>query len=240
LRINGSKIWITNTSYADVIHVLARDEVGGFTNVLVEMNRPGVSIRELEKLGLEGSSLGQIDLVDVDVPIEHIVGEPGTGLKLTMNTFERARSWASIIALGIAEQAMDMALRYSRDRFQFGVPIGSFQLVQQTLATMATDIETSRLLIFRTLRQMDMGIRCDYEAAMAKAFTTEAAVRVTGNAIQIHGAAGLIREGGVERHFRDAKMLTIPDGTTHINQLLIGRHLVGMSAFSPPMSAKSN
>ena len=137
-----------------------------------------------------------------------------------------------------ARASLDASISYVRQREQFGSPIGSFQLVQQTVATMATDIEASRLLTYRTLQQMDKGVRCDYEAAMAKAFATEAAVRVASNAIQLHGAAGLTREVGVERHLRDARMLTIPDGTTHINQLLIARQIVGIDAFwSKPSKA---
>jgi alkylation response protein AidB-like acyl-CoA dehydrogenase len=105
---------------------------------------------------------------------------------------------------------------------------------------MATDIEASRLLTYRTLHQMDKGVRCDFEAAMAKSFATEAAVRVASNAIQLHGASGLTREVGVEQHLRNARMLTIPDGTTHINQLLIARHLVGIDAFGAMPAKEKN
>jgi alkylation response protein AidB-like acyl-CoA dehydrogenase len=122
---------------------------------------------------------------------------------------------------------------YACEREQFGRPIGALQLVQQLVAEMATDLHASRLLIYRGLALLDRGERCNLEAAMAKAYATEAAVRIASRAIQIHGAYGLTTEFPLERHFRNARMLTIPDGTTQINQLIIGRELLGLDAFSP-------
>lgn len=230
-RITGEKMWISNAMIADVVIVMARTGESEFTMFLVDRDQHGFKTVETSKLGLNAWSLGQVVLEDVVVPEENIMGGLGGGLRETMRGFERSRCFISTLALGIAQAALDESVRYASERQSFGKAIAGHQLVQNLLAEMATDLEASRLLVYRALWMLAQGGRCEREAAMAKAFTTEAAVRVASNAIQIHGAFGISREFPVERHFRNARMLTIPDGTTQINQLVIGRNLTGISAF---------
>ncbi|MBN8956372.1 MAG: acyl-CoA/acyl-ACP dehydrogenase, partial [Rhizobiales bacterium] len=156
----------------------------------------------------------------------------GGGLRETMKGFERSRCFVSTLAPGTAQAALDASIRYAGERQAFGKPIAGHQLVQGLLASMATDVHASKLLVYRALWMMAQGQRCAIESSIAKAFTTEAALRVASNAIQVHGAFGISREFPVEKYFRDARMLTIPDGTTQINQLVSGRQLTGVDAFS--------
>jgi alkylation response protein AidB-like acyl-CoA dehydrogenase len=148
-----------------------------------------------------------------------------------MNGFERSRCMVSTVSLGIAQAALDSTIEYAKQRSSFGKPIGAHQLIQGMIAEMATDLDAARLLVYRALKAIDSGRPSPVETSMCKYFATEAATRITSKAIQVHGAAGISKEFGIERHFRNARMLTIPDGTTQINQLIIGRNLLGLSAF---------
>lgn len=231
-RINGEKLWISNASVADYVVVTATTDTEEFTMFLVDREEHGFETQEVDKLGLNAWSLGQITFSDVFVPDENVMGPIGGGLRETMKGFERSRCFISLLGLGLGRAALDIAVDYALDRVQFGKPIGKHQLVQQLLAEMAVDLEASRLMVFRALEAIDSGVGSNVEAAMAKMFATEAVVRITSKAIQVHGAFGISREFPVERYFRSARMLTIPDGTTQINTLIVGRHLTGMSAFS--------
>jgi alkylation response protein AidB-like acyl-CoA dehydrogenase len=231
-RITGEKMWISNASIADLVAVVARTGEDEFSMFLVDREEHGFKTAEISKLGLNGWSLGQIVFDDVVVPADHMLGVPGSGLRETMKGFERSRCFISTLALGIAQASLDAAIAYSGERRAFGKPIAGHQLVQALLASMATDVHAARLLVYRGLWMMAQGTRCEIESAIAKSFATEAALRVASNAIQVHGAFGISREFPVERHFRDARMLTIPDGTTQINQLVIGRKLTGIDAFA--------
>jgi len=230
-RISGEKMWISNASVADVVMVIARTGEQEFSMFLVDRLEHGFETREIEKLGLNGWSLGQMLFDDIWVPAENLLGGLGAGLRETMKGFDRSRCFVSTLALGIAQSALDDAIAYAGQRSQFGKPIAGHQLVQGLLAEMASELDASRLLVYRALWMMSQGKRCELEAAIAKSFATEAAVRITSKAIQIHGAFGLTHEFPVERHFRNARMLTIPDGTTQINHLIIGRRLTGIDAF---------
>lgn len=199
---------------------------------LVDREEHGFETREVEKLGLNGWSLGQIIFNDVVVPASNILGKLGGGLRETMRGFERSRCFISLLALGLGRASLDAAIEYAKQRVQFDKPIGAHQLVQQLIAEMAIELEASRLMVFRALALLDRQVGSNTEAAMAKAFTTEAVQRITSKAIQVHGAFGLSREFPVERYFRSARMLTIPDGTTQINYLIIGRKLLGLDAFA--------
>jgi alkylation response protein AidB-like acyl-CoA dehydrogenase len=231
-RIRGEKMWTSNAAIADLVILLARTEADGLTLFLLDRQQHGFRTQEIPKLGLNAWPLGQIELPDIWVGEEFILGEPGRGLRETMKGFERSRCFVSTIALGIAQAAMDASITYAGDRVQFGKPIAGHQLVQSMLAQMATKLAAARLLVYRALWLMSNGARCDQEAAMAKLFATEAAEFITSQAIQIHGAFGISKAFPVERHFRNARMLTIPDGTSQINQLIIGRTLTGLSAFA--------
>jgi alkylation response protein AidB-like acyl-CoA dehydrogenase len=231
-RISGEKLWISNASIADLTIAVARTGEDEFTMFLVDRAEHGFKTAEISKLGLNGWSLGQIVFDDVVVPEENILGGLGGGLRETMKGFERSRCFISTLALGIAQAALDDGLKYVKERHAFGKAIGGHQLVQGLLAQMVTDVEASRLLLYRGLWKLAAGERCELEAAVAKSFVTEAAQRVTSTAIQLHGAFGISREFPVERHFRNARMLTIPDGTTQINHLIIGRSVTGINAFT--------
>lgn len=231
-RISGEKMWISNASIADFTVAVAKTGDNEFSAFLVDREEHGFTTAEIGKLGLNGWPLGQIVFDDVVVPAGNMLGRPGDGLREAMKGFERSRCFVSTLALGTAQAALDAAVRYAGERQAFGKPIGAHQMVQGMLATMATDLEAARLLVYRALWMMAQGQPCATEASIAKSFATEAALRVASTAIQVHGAFGISREFPVEKYFRDARMLTIPDGTTQINQLIIGRSLTGLNAFS--------
>jgi alkylation response protein AidB-like acyl-CoA dehydrogenase len=231
-RISGEKLWISNASIADLTILVAKTADNEFTMFLVDREEHGFKTAETSKLGLNGWSLGQISFEDIVVPEANILGGLGGGLRESMKGFERSRCFISTLALGIAQAAFDDSLRYVKERHAFGKAIGGHQLVQALLAEMVSDIEASRLLLYRALWMLSGDQRCELEAAVAKSFVTEASQRVTSKAIQLHGAFGISKEFSVERYFRNSRMLTIPDGTTQINQLIIGRNLTGIDAFS--------
>lgn len=230
-KITGEKMWISNASIADVVVVLARTGENQFTNFLVDRAEHGFRSAEISKLGLNGWSLGQIFFDGVVVPEENIMGGLGGGLRETMHGFERSRCFLSMLALGISHAALAAAIDYAGQRHQLGKLIAGHQLIQSLLAEMAMNLDAARLLVYRALSMMSKGQRCEKEAAMAKIFATEGAVRITSQAIQVHGACGISREFPLERYYRGARLLTIPDGTTQINQLILGRALTGVAAF---------
>ena len=230
-RITGEKLWTSNATIADLALIVALTNDQEYTMFLVDRHEHGFEAKEISKLGLNGWSMGRLIFDDVVVPEENIVGGLGGGLRETMKGFERSRCFVSTLALGIAQSALDASLAYALQRKQFGKLIAGHQLVQGMLAEMVTDLEAARLLVYRALWLLAAGTRCELEAAVAKSFATEAAERITSKAIQVHGAFGITREFPVERYFRNARLLTIPDGTTQINKLIIGRKLTGIDAF---------
>lgn len=231
-RITGEKTWCSNATVADVMIVMAKTDEKEFSMFLIDRREHGFESREINKLGLNGWPLGQVLLDDVVVPEENLLGKLGSGMRETMKGFNRSRCFVSTLALGIARAALDEAIQYAQQRSQFGKPIAGHQLVQAMLAQMATDLAASQLLVYRALAMMAQGKPCELEASIAKSFATEAAQRVASTAIQVFGAAGITKDLSIERHFRNARMLTIPDGTTQINQLIIGRKLTGIDAFN--------
>ena len=165
------------------------------------------------------------------MPKKNLLGESGQAFKNALRGLAFARCNAAIASVGIAQAAIDASIRYARERTQFGRPIAKFQLIQEMVADMVSETDAARLLTYRAFRALDSGGGARRESSIAKAYATEAAVRVTSKAIQIHGAYGLSEEYPVERYFRDARCYTIPDGTTEIQKLIIGREVLGMSAF---------
>lgn len=230
-RLSGEKMFISNATVADISTVLARTGENEFGIFILDRSVHKFESGELEKLGLNGWSFGSITLDNVYIGDEFRLGDGTSGLSEAMSGFERARAWVAVISSGIARAALDDAIRYATERDQFGVPIATHQLVQQLLADMACETEAMQLLTYKALAALDAGGRCDLSTSMAKVYASEAAVRVASRAIQVHGACGVTREFPVERHFRNARMLTIPDGTTQINQLIIGRELTEIPAF---------
>ncbi len=236
--LNGSKCWISNGEISDYAVVLCRVEMGdgrgGIAALIVERERSPYEARDLPKLGLKGWCTSELVFDDCRVPRENCLTDrgPGASLQLFTKNLQRSRCRLALMALGIAQAAFEAAVDYARQRRQFGRPIGEFQLVQDMVADMATEIDAARLLTYRAVKLLNQQTLCDREVAMAKSYSTEMAVRVTSRAVQIHGAYGLSPEFLVERYFRDSRVLTIPEGTTELQKLIIGRSVLGLSAFA--------
>jgi alkylation response protein AidB-like acyl-CoA dehydrogenase len=178
------------------------------------------------------ADVAELVFEDCRVPRENKIAFEGSAdvVKQWQITMQAGRCLAALPSVVIAQKAVDLAVQYAQDRKQFGKPIGQFQLIQGMIAEMKALTDASRLLVYRGLSLADKGVRCSEEASIAKMFATEAAVKVTSMAIQVHGAYGLSTEYEVESLFRHARMGTIPKGTTQVQQLIIGKELLGMSA----------
>jgi acyl-CoA dehydrogenase len=235
--INGCKRWISNGDISDYAVVLCRVGVDDHRHeirpVIVERERSPYRTRDLPKLGLKAFVTSEMVFENCRVPRENCIGPAGVSrnLQLIFKGLQWSRCRMALISVGIARAALEASVGYARQRRQFGRPIGEFQLIQDKIATMATEIDASRLLIHRALAAVQEDRRCDREASMAKAYATEMAVWVTSEAIQIHGANGLSPDLPLERHFRDARALTIAEGTTEIHKLVVARSVLGLSAF---------
>ncbi len=234
--INGTKTWISNGTIADICMLLAVTDRSkgplGISTIVVEKAVSPWEAKELHKIGWRCFPTGEMYFTDCRVPKANlVVTDAASGYKRTMQEFEVARSGMAVMAAGICQAAVEAAIGYARDRKQFGRPIGSFQMIQEMIADMIIETEAARLLGYRAFYLIDKGVRARLESSIAKAYACEAAVRVTSRAIQIHGAVGLSDEYPVERYFRDARMLTIPDGTTQIQKLIVGRESIGIRAF---------
>ncbi len=234
--INGCKAWVHKGSIADIVTVLAitDPEKGykGTTRFIVDRRVSPFEVKNHPMVGFRTVPVSELTFKDCKVPKENMLGAPGQGLQMFYKAMEASRALIGLQAVGLAQAALDVALPYSQNRIQFGKPIGSFQLIQAHLAEMATEVDAARLLCYRALSRVDRGLRASQEAAMAKWYSTEVAVKVGSRAMQVMGAYGLTEEAGVERFYRDAKLLTIQDGTNEIMRLIVGRDLTGLRAFS--------
>jgi alkylation response protein AidB-like acyl-CoA dehydrogenase len=235
--INGTKMWISNGTIADYVIVTLKiiDPAGGKPRtgqILVERERSPFTAREIHKMGVRSFPTAELVFEDCRVPRENLLRPKEGSQGEPLDSLNFARANASISAVGISQAALEASIRYAKERTQFGKPIGQFQLIQAMIADMMAEIEAGRFLAYRAFFLLGKGVRCYRECSLAKAFCTEAAVRVTSKAIQIHGAYGLSEEYPVERYFRDARCYTIPDGTTQIQQLIVGREVLGMRAFA--------
>jgi len=230
-RINGSKIYITNGSVAKYITFTARTEPGkgskGISAFIMDTATPGFSVGKREKkMGLRGSDTVAIAFEDCFVPDENLLGDTSSGFKTFMKTLTGGRISIGALALGLAQGAFEHAVRYSKERKQFGQPIAHFQAIQFMLADMATKIESARLLVYHAAMLRDAGREFVKEAAIAKLFASEAANWVTDKAIQVHGGIGYCRDVPVERMHRDAKLMEIGEGTSEIQRLVIAREIL--------------
>ena len=233
--VSGEKTWISNGHYSDFCMVIVRtsdDGARGLSMILVDRAEHGYESRNIDKLGLNSTSTAQLFFDHVRVPAGNMMISAGTGLKNTLVLFEKARPMVGLTSVGIAQAALDKAVAYAKERRQHGKPIGQHQLVQAMIADAAIELDAARLLIYRAFDMIDRGLRCEVESAMAKCYATEIAVDVASKAVQIHGGNGITKDFGVELLFRNARMMTIPDGTTEIQKLIIGRALTGLNAFS--------
>jgi alkylation response protein AidB-like acyl-CoA dehydrogenase len=231
--INGAKMWCTNASIAEYIITLVRtDPKGGsrsLSQILVPTNTPGLKIGPAEKkMGLHGSPTHAVTYDDVRVPLENLIGEEGRGLQQTLATLDGGRIGIGALSVGLAQAAFEHAVNYARERKAFGKTISHQQAIQWMLADAATEIEVARTMLYKAAWFKEQGRNYNKEAAMAKMFATEMAERVCRNAIQIHGGYGYSSEYPVERIYRDARLMTIGEGTSEIQRLVIARHVLAM------------
>ncbi|MFB7471777.1 acyl-CoA dehydrogenase family protein [Kitasatospora sp. NPDC056184] len=233
--LDGGKTFITNGTWADVALVLARTgEPGhrGITAFLVPTDLPGFTRTEIHgKLGLRGQATAELAFDGVRVPDGARLGAVGKGFTVAMAALAKGRMSVAAGCVGIARACLDAAVRYAGEREQFGAPIASHQLVQQLLAGIAVDVEAARLLTWKVADHIERGLPFATESSTAKLFASEAAVRAANNALQVFGGYGFIDEYPVGKYLRDARVMTLYEGTSQIHQLLIGRALTGVSAF---------
>lgn len=226
--VNGTKNWITNGNTASVYLVIAQTdkEKGhkGINALIIEKDSEGVTVGKKEqKMGIRGSDTHSIMFQDVKVPKENRIGEDGFGFKFAMKTLDGGRIGIASQALGIASGAYELALQYSKERKAFGKEISKHQAIAFKLADMATQIETARLMIMKAAWLKDQKKNYSLESAMAKVYASEVAMRVTTEAVQVHGGYGYVKEYHVERLMRDAKITQIYEGTSEVQRVVISR-----------------
>ncbi|MFC9297342.1 acyl-CoA dehydrogenase family protein [Streptomyces sp. NPDC057011] len=234
--IGGSKMFITNGTWADVVLLFARtnDEPGhrGISAFLVPTDTPGLTRREVHgKLGLRGQATAELALDGVRVPASAMLGPEGKGFSVAMSALAKGRMSVAAGCVGIAQAALDAAVSYASQREQFGKPIAHHQLVQELIADISVDVDAARLLTWRVADLIDRGQPFATESSTAKLFASEAAVRAASNALQVHGGYGYIDEYPAGKLLRDARVMTLYEGTSQIQKLLIGRARTGVSAF---------
>ncbi|MEV3996593.1 acyl-CoA dehydrogenase family protein [Streptomyces halstedii] len=234
--INGSKMFITNGTWADVVLLFARtgDVPGrrGVSAFLVPADTPGLTRRTVHgKLGLRGQATAELVLEDVRVPAATLLGPEGKGFSLAMSALAKGRMSVAAGCVGIAQAALDAAVRYAGEREQFGQPIAGYQLVQELISDISVDVDAARMLTWRVADLVDRGQDFATAASTAKLFASEAAVRAANNALQVFGGYGYIDEYPVGKLVRDARVMTLYEGTSQIQKLIIGRALTGVSAF---------
>lgn len=234
--IDGSKMFITNGTWADVILLFARtsDEgAQGISAFLLPTDTPGVSRTSVKgKLGLRGQSTAEFGFDHVVVPASCLVGGEGRGMSIAMSALAKGRVSVAAGCVGIAAGAQAAALEYAKQRTQFGRSIAEYQLVQRMLADMAVETDAARLMTWRVADLIDRGEDFATQASMAKYLASEVAVRVANTALQVFGGYGYIDEFPAEKYVRDARVMTLYEGTSQIQQLLIGRALTGVQAFT--------
>ena len=235
-RVTGRKKWIKLGGISDLITLLAasdpeRGAAAGTSRLVLERTTSPWESEELDSVGLHNLSYAELRFEGVKVPRENLLGSPGAGTDAFYRGIEASRALVGLQAAGLARAALATAIAYVRERIAFGRPLAKFQAIQTTLADAESELDAARLLCLRALWLLDQERRCPKEASMAKVFATEAAVRVCGAAMECMGAHGLSEAAGVERRWRDARMLTVIDGTSAIQRLIVGREMLETSAF---------
>ncbi|MDO8671686.1 MAG: acyl-CoA dehydrogenase family protein, partial [Dehalococcoidia bacterium] len=230
--INGTKCFITNAGTdisGFVIITAATGEQGGkkqISNIVVPRGTPGYTYGpHYSKLGWRAADTRELVFSDCRVPKENVLGQPGSGFRQFLAVLDGGRISISGLAIGLAQGVLDMSLSYAKERIQFGKPIASFQAIQFKLADMATEIELSRLITYKAATLKDQGKPFSREAAMAKLFSSETAVRAAEDGVQIHGGNGFMNDFPVSRFYRDCKILTIGEGTSEVQRMVIARIL---------------
>lgn len=229
--LNGTKMFITNGGLAEIFLVFANTRktggIRGLTAFIVPKDTPGFSVGKKEnKMGIRPSNTTELVLQDVVIPESYRVGREGEGFRIAMNTLDSARPFVGAVSVGIAQAALDCAVKYAKERRQFDQPIASFQMVQGMLADMAMKVETARLMVQKACWMRDQGMEFSKEAAMAKCYAADTAMQVTTDAVQVMGGYGYTKEYPVEKMMRDAKIMQIYEGTNQIQRLVIANKLL--------------
>lgn len=229
--INGSKTFATHGSVGEVAVILARTNVEqgkkGISAFIVETKSPGyIVLKKENKLGCRASDTAQLSFENLEVPEENLLGKENEGFINALQVLQGGRISIAAMALGLAEGAFEASLKYSKERYQFGKPISEFQGIQFKLAEMKTMIEAARLLTYRAAYLKDQGKDVSYEASLAKLYASESAVKITSEAIQIHGGYGFTKDFSVEKFYRDVKLTTIGEGTSEIQKLIITKSIL--------------
>jgi len=229
--INGAKMWCTNASIADFIVTLVRTDPKGGSHslslIVVPTDSEGLYIAPPEKkMGLRGSPTNAVTYDNVCVPADNLLGDVGEGLQQTLTVLDGGRIGIGAISVGLAQAAFEYAVQYAQERYTFGKPLASHQAIQWMIADAATQIQTARLMVYYAAWLKYCGRNYTTEAAMAKLFATEMGERVCRNAIQIFGGYGYSREYPVERIYRDARLMTIGEGTSEIQRMVIARNMI--------------
>ena len=229
--LNGTKTFITNGHYADVSVIIAVTDrttaTHGLSAFVVEKGTKGFRPGKKEnKLGLRASDTAELIFEDCTIPAENLVGKEGDGFIDAMRVLDGGRISIAALSLGIAQGAFEAALKYSKERKQFGRPISDFQAIQWKLTDMATEIDAARLLTLRAASMKDAGMKTTQESSMAKLYASEVAVRCANEGVQIHGGYGFIKDYPAEKYYRDVKLCTIGEGTSEIQRLVIARQLL--------------
>jgi len=237
--ISGNKMWISMGNVADVALVFAQTDPAkkhkGLACFLVPTASEGYSSEEIHgKLGLRSSDTAEISLDEIELPDQAMLGEVGDGFKVAMSALDNGRYSVAAGCVGICDGCVEASVSYAKERRQFGVPIASFQLVQELIADMIVKRDAARMLVWRAGALKDEGQPNTVQTSMAKLYATEAAVECANAAIQVHGGAGYVDDYPVERYLRDARVTTLYEGTSQIHKLIIGRDATGINAMVPP------
>jgi len=230
--VNANKVFVTNGGVADICLIFARTDpdagTKGISVVVAERGTPGFVVGDLEDLcGMRANPVTSIRLYDCAVPLGNLIGEEGTGLKIGLAALDIGRTGIAAQAVGIAQAALEEAVKYSRQRRQFGVPIARHQAVSMMIADMATQVDAARLMVYRSATLRDQGRPFSQASAMAKLFASETSTKVTDMAVQIHGGYGYSRLYPVERYYRDARVTRIYEGTSEIHRMVIAKEILG-------------
>jgi alkylation response protein AidB-like acyl-CoA dehydrogenase len=229
--LNGTKTFITNGRYADVMVAIAVTDktanTHGLSAFVVDKGTPGFRAGKKEdKLGLRASDTSEMIFEDCEIPIENLLGHEGEGFIDAMKVLDGGRISIAALGLGMAQGAYEAALKYSKERKQFGKPISEFQAIAFKLADLATEIDAARLLTHRAAAMKDAGMKTTLESSMAKLYTSEVAVKAANEGVQIHGGYGFIKDYPAEKFYRDVKLCTIGEGTSEIQRLVIARQIL--------------
>ncbi len=226
--VNGTKMFTTNGGYCDVYFLFAKTKKG--PSAFLVDGKKAKSSKHIEKLGCRGSVTSEVVFEETRVPKEDLVGVEGEGFEYAKRMLFGGRVTVGALTVGIAQAAFDKAVRYSKQRTAFGKPLSDFEMIKAKMADMLTEINASRLMVYRAARLKDLGRPFESEAAQAKMFATERGLRVCDEAIQIHGGYGYADEFDVHRHWRDARLMTIGEGTSEIMRLVVSKNILGESS----------